>query len=64
MKAVLLGLALMAVVRPENALPVLLVLGVLAGFVLLTGFSFDTLETWRPTARWFAHRRDRHVKSD
>jgi|APFre7841882724_1041349.scaffolds.fasta_scaffold898849_1 hypothetical protein len=64
MKAVLLGMTLMAVVRPENMLPVLLVLGALAGFVVLAGFSFDTLETWKPTSRWFSRRRGPRAGSD
>jgi hypothetical protein len=57
MKAVLLAMTLIAVVRPENLLPVLLVLAVLAGFVVLAGFSFDTFEAWRPPARWFSRHR-------
>lgn len=64
MKVVLFGLALMAVVRPENLLAVLLVLGALAGFVVLAEFSFDAFEAWRPPARWYARRREQRVKND
>ncbi len=64
MKAVLLGMTLMAVIRPENMLPVLLVLGTLAGLVVLAGFSFDAFEAWRPPSRWFARRHGPHEGND